>query len=384
MDDVAAIARPGAVAQYHRSISLLRKLGVPTATLAHLFHTSPENIRKVDSRAYEGDSVDSPPLVTDLLREFADDREWEVLRRKSPLADKLRNRKRLEAVERELSAKVAQYAKSEQFSAGARALRLFLPLVANATHPEVLRIRALVHRHLAWFSVHNGQSERAIDYAREAMRAALSAFDASLGDRRFLKEYTEAALITSNALRISHRTDEVFSVLDNADAAVLALERKLGSEHYRQRATALFQKGEDEAALNLFQAARFAAEQTGNQHQIEIQMTSDRQSNVIRPGKGLARAFDLSEGTKLFFGPQSLEYVMAIHWAAAAALSTDSDSEIKEALRLVREAAPVARQFGHQATTNFLLSITHELNLPLLKRRIWIRFLLYENSFRSK
>src|ERR1035438_7272491 len=78
MDDVAAIARPGAVAQYHRSISLLRKLGVPTATLAHLFHTSPENIRKVDSRAYEGDSVDSPPLVTDLLREFADDREWEV------------------------------------------------------------------------------------------------------------------------------------------------------------------------------------------------------------------------------------------------------------------------------------------------------------------
>ena len=384
MEDASAIPRPGAVAQYHCSISLLRDLGVPTDTLARLFQTSSDNIRKVDSRVYEGDSLGSPPLAKGLLREFADEREWAVLRKKSPLADKLRSRRRLGAIEKEITDRFAQFAKSEQFSAGARNLRSFLPFVANATRPEVLRLRALVHRHLAWFSVHNGQSERAIKYSREAMRAALAAFDESLGDRRFLKEYTEAALITSNALRISHRTDEVFSVLDEADAAVLAREGKLGSEHYRQRATALFQKGEDEAALKRFQDARYAAEQTGEQNPIELQMTSDRQMNVLRPGKGIARAFDLCEGAKQLFGPYSLEYVMTIHWAVAAALSTDSDSETKEAAKLLTEAVPAARQFGHQATTNFLLSITHGLNLPLPKRRFWIRFLLYENSARSK
>jgi tetratricopeptide (TPR) repeat protein len=384
MDDLLKVPRPGSVAQFHRSISLLRKLGVPTARLAHLFQTSSENIRKVDSRVHDVESLGLPALIADTLSAFANEQEWEILRKKSPVASKLRNRKQIEVIEKRLNDTFTQYAKSEQFTVGVRVLRSFLPFVANATHPEVLGLRALVHQYLALFSVHNGQSERAIKYAREAMRAALTAFDQSLGDRRFLRQYSDAALITSNALLTSHRTDEVLSVLREANEAAFAHTGKLGSEHYRQRATMLFQQGEDEAAWKYYQAARFAAEQTGNQHQIEIQMTSDRQSNVIRPGKGLARAFDLSEGTRLFFGPQSLEYVMAIHWAAAAALSTDSDSEIKEALRLAREAAPVARQFGHQATTNFLLSITPALNLPEAKRKIWIRFLLYENSSRSK
>jgi tetratricopeptide (TPR) repeat protein len=384
VDDLAAVPRPGPVAQFHRSISLLLELGIPTATLARLFQTSSDNIRQVRKRVHEEISPSPPLPATDLLRDYADEEEWERLRKKAVFSNKLRGRKRLESFENRLQSRFGECAKAEHFAVGALALRNFLPYVANAAHPEVLRLKALVNQHIAWLFVHDGQSENAIHYAREAMASALAAFDESLGDRRFLREYGEAALITSNAMLTAHRPDEALQVLAEADAAVLAREGKIGSEHYRQRATALFQKGEDEAALKRFQDARYAAEQTGDRNPIELQMTSDRQMNVIRPGKGIAHAFDLCEGAKQFFGPHSLEYVMTIHWAAAAAFLTDSDSEIKEAAKLLTEAAPAARQFGHQATTNFLLSITNGLNLPLPKRTSWIRFLLYENSARSK
>jgi len=384
MDDVAAIARPGAVAQYHRSISLLRQLRVPARLLARLFQTSSDNIRQVDSRVYEDVSLGSPPSATNLLRDFADELEWEVLRKKSPRANRLRNRRQLESLEQQLNADFGQCAKSEQFGIGAEALRTFLPHVANAAHPEVLRLRALVYQHIAWLLVHNGQSEQALKYAREAMTSALQAFDNSLGERRFLKEYSEAALITSNALLTTHRPDDALTFLDEADSAVLAREGKIGQEHYRQRATALFQKHQDQAALKQFGIARTAAEEKGYENVVQVQMASERQMNVLSPGKGISKALDLCEGAKQFFGPESIEYVMTVHWAAAAALSTDSESEIKEALKLLTEAAPAARQFGHQATISFLLSITPSLKLALPERTFWIRFLLYENSSRPK
>jgi hypothetical protein len=44
----------------------------------------------------------------------------------------------------------------------------------------------------------------------------------------------------------------------------------------------------------------------------------------------------------------------------------------------------VARRFGHQATIHKLLSVTLELDLDTRLRRSWVRWLLYENSFRSE
>jgi hypothetical protein len=384
VDDLAAVPRPGPVAQFHRSLSLLQELGVPTATLARLFQTSAENIRQIRKRMHEEISRPQPLPVTDLLRDYTDEEEWERLRRKSAFSNKLRGRKRLESFENSLQSQFGEYVDSEDFVVGAHALRNFLPYVANAAHPEVLRLKALVNQHIAWLLVHDGQSESAIHYAREAMASALAAFDHSLGDRRFLKEYGEAALITSNAMLTAHRPDEALQVLSEADAAVLAREGKIGSEHYRLSGTALFQKNEDEAATKQFGNARSAAEQTGYEHPVQLQMTSERQMNVLNPSKGISRAFELCEGAKQYFGAGSIEHVMTVHWAAAAVFSSDSQADAEQAIELLREVQVPARAFGHQATINFLLSITPSLQLPLPKRTPWIRFLLYENSARSK
>jgi hypothetical protein len=384
VDDLAAVPRPGPVVQFHRSLSLLQELGVPTATLARLFQTSAENIRQVRRRIHEEISPSPPLPATDLLRDYADEKEWERLRKKAVFSDKLRGRKRLESFENRLQSQFGEYAKAEHFAVGVQALRNFLPYVANAAHPEVLRLKALVNQHIAWLLVHDGQSESAIHYAREAMASALAAFDHSLGDRRFLKEYGEAALITSNAMLTAHRPDEALQVLSEADAAVLAREGKIGSEHYRLSGTALFQKNEDEAATKQFGNARSAAEQTGYEHPVQLQMTSERQMNVLNPSKGISRAFELCEGAKQYFGAGSIEHVMTVHWAAAAVFSSDSQADAEQAIELLREVQVPARAFGHQATINFLLSITPSLQLPLPKRTPWIRFLLYENSARSK
>ena len=108
--------------------------GIP-AWLARLFQTSSDNIRQVDSRVYEDVSLGSPPSATNLLREFADELEWEVLRKKSPRANRLRNRRKLKSLEQQLNADFGQYVKSEQFAIGAEALRTFLPHVCFGEVP---------------------------------------------------------------------------------------------------------------------------------------------------------------------------------------------------------------------------------------------------------
>jgi hypothetical protein len=84
------------------------------------------------------------------------------------------------------------------------------------------------------------------------------------------------------------------------------------------------------------------------------------------------------------FGERSLEASMALHWAAAASLSTDSSLTSQDAADLLNHHPEPPPQIGHQATVRKLLSVTPELNFDWRLRRIWLRRALYENAFRSR
>lgn len=380
----AAVLRFGSVAQYYRSIELLRDLGVSDKRLATLFQTGAANIRQVAARIHSEVNEAAPPSISDLLGEYGNEQQWEKLRKKSAASGRLKSRRRREAFEQELSQVFTEYAKAENFASGARALRSYLPYVARASEAETLRLRSVVYQSLAWMLTQSGFSNASIRQATIAMRSAKNAFEESLGDREYLKQYHESALICSNALLLSHLPDAAMQILNQADAAVMLREGRLGSEHYRQRATALFQKGEDEAANKLFAEAGQAAKEAGYSDFIQVRMASERQLNVIQPVKGLTRAYDLSDGAARFFGEDSQEYAMATLSAIASAYYAGSPIETRQACERLNAVEPSRRSFGHYATVKFLLSITPELNLPISNLRRWVRFLLYENAVRLK
>ncbi len=385
MVEFASIPRPGSAAQYYRSIRLLHEgFGVPVNTIARLFQTGRPNIRQTESREYEDVPTFLVPPITGLLKEYSDERQWDLLRKKSRIESPLRNSRSLDAFEREIEKTFSIYSRSENFLAGERALRLYIPFVARASNPKMLRLRAIVFQNPAWMLTHAGNARRSIEYAFEAMHCASLAFDASLGDRAFLKQYHQSALIASNALLKSRQPDAAMSVLDQADAAVLVREGRLGSEHYHQRAVGHFQKGEDEAAKEELEKARVEVERVGYSDFIQVRMASQRQLNVIEPSSGIPRAFNLIHQAAKFYGQGSLEHTMAINWAAGSVLATDSQEDLKQASSIISSIDPLKRGFGHQATTRFLLSITPALNLSKAARNRWIRFLFYENAFRMK
>lgn len=378
--------RPGSVAGYRDSIDLLRAMDVPTDKLAKLFQTSPANIRQVSSRQYtESTKVEAAVPISAALADYANEQKWAELRRKSGPRVAPAQRRKLLMLEENIVKTFSKYVATQEFLAGARVLTLYVPFVANATNPEVLRLRALLHENIGWFYTHSGRSESSGAYALEAMRSAAAAFDESLGDRRYLVQFSESALIVANSLLNARQPQRALILLNEADAANKARREPIGSEHYRQRATALFQMQQDDEAKKLYVQAREAGlAEPSELSDLDLEMSSGRQRYILDPATGLEPAMDLASRAESYFGFRSLQHAMTVHWETATALCTDSSGNIRRCFEHLRSVSPALDRFGHEATVNFLLSITPDLQLSKTNQNRWVRFLLYENAFRTK
>jgi len=377
------IPRPGPVAAFGDSINLLRGLDVPTSRLASLFQTSNENIRQADSRLNgRTETVFLPVAANDLIAQYRNEAEWSRLRSKADTGPAPTKRARLDHLEASVVEDSRRFAELGTLLEGASALRLYLPYVARACAPEVLRVRAIVNKQIAWFCSHSGCTRRSIRHALEAMRASLTAFDESLGDRRHLVEYSESALIAANSLLLAHRPRAALRLIGEADAACLGSGMTLGSEHYRQRAVALFQIEKDEEAAKLFQLAKNVGSSTHSE--LDLALASDRPLAVIHPLSAFESAMNLAERIEAQFGFGSLEQVMIVNWCVAAAFRTADDRNLKTAMSMLSSITHSSMSFGHQATISYLLSISPALRLSPQDQYRWIRFLLYENSSRTK
>lgn len=364
------------------------KKDVSADRLANLFDTTAENIRVIVFRtrhAAEPKSTERTGLETPLTPERAErvgirGTPDEVVQ--TPARDK-----KIDWLRDEIDKTVRQYASQYGFSGGIKKLRLLLAQIGYAGDARRVALAASLHQHIAWFLVHSGQcisASREAFAARELWRHAYHEAGSREKETEYAAGYVQAALIGSNALLLGREPEEAWAVLRLAKDVSQAIGAPLGSEHYRQRGVALFQLRQDDRAAWMFKRAARAMETLGEaRNPAHLQMTGARQINLLDQPK-CDQARELIVVAQQGFGFDSLEASMALHWAAACGLSTDSGTEIQQAVDSLKNASAPVAQFGHQATIRKLLAITPELGFDSRLRSAWVRRALYENAFRAR
>lgn len=356
---------------------------VSAARLASLFETTPENIRVIAFRARHRDLLtvaDNAAIGfepdTELARELGirpalDDAEWTPARTR-----------KLDFLKDQVNKTVADYSARYDFLNGARALRRMLPYVGYAGDARRIALQALVHQYIAWFLVHSGRCVSAATEAAAARDLWRVAWHES-GTVEYAQEFVKAALIGSQAWLLSRRPEEALKTLDIARDAAESVGSFLGSDHYRQRGVALLQLRQDELAAGQFRKSAEVMEQL-NEATVpaQIVMTGARHVGLLG-NLNCDQAYDALSAATVAFGGASLETSMALHWAAASCLSSDSPALIHQAVEQLDDYPDPLPQFGHQLTIRRLLIMTPELGFDDRLRRVWARRALYENAFRD-
>ena len=288
----------------------------------------------------------------------------------------------LEQLRNELDRIVARCSGQYEFLSGVRELRRILPKMGYAGDSRRIALRALAYQKIAWFLVHSGRCASAADQSRVARELWRIAYHET-GSPDYAEGFIQSALIGSHAWLLARRPQEAWLVLDLARDAAESIRAPLGSDHARQRGVALLQLREDQQAQKQFQKSAELMEKLNEATvSAQIVMTGTRHAGLLT--LNCDRGRDVLEIARRAFGEGSLEASMALHWSAAAGLSTDSPITIANAADLLNRHPEPAPQFGHQATIRKLLSIAPELGLDLRLRRAWVRRALYENAFRSR
>lgn len=371
------------ISQFGSAFAWLLDKGVSSARLAKLFNTRPENVRVAAFRfRHHIPEVAAPvtPVGTNLelglavglgVRPEPD----EVVR--TPAREN-----RLEVLRNEIQECVEEFSERYQFLGGARELRRMLPRIGFAGDARRIALRAWLHQKIAWFLVHSGRCGSASEESRIACDLWRVAHrERSSND--YVKGFVQAALIGSHALLLARRPHEAWTTLELARDAADSTGDPLGSDHFRQRGVALLQLREDERAREHFEKSAELMEKL-NEATVpaQILMTSARHAGLL--ALDCDKGLDVLATVRQAFGEESLEASMALHWAAAASMSADSPSALRDATDLLSQHPDPGPQFGHQATIRKLLSITPELGFDARLRRLWVRRALYENAFRSR
>ena len=371
------------LSQFGPSLAWLLSKDVSASRLAGLLQTTPENIRVIAFRerheaakVYGRDSgFQELPSVDLAERSGVRHPPDEVVRTPA------KNRE-LDAIANNINQVVALHVSSYEYPEGVRTLRKLLPRIGFAADSRRIALSALLHQHIAWFLVHSGRCESATHQAQLARDLWRIAYHES-SEREYAGRFVQSALIGSHALLLARRPEDAWRVLHIADDAANAMRAPIGSDHYRQRGVALFQLREDERAVGAFQKATEAMENL-NEATVPAQllMTGARHISLLKSKWDDAQ--EVLDVARSSFGIGSLEASMALHWAAAGGLLTDSTAVAQSSLELLRSGAPPAPQFGHQVTIRKLLALTPDLGLDERLRRAWVRRTLYENAFRYR
>jgi hypothetical protein len=243
----------------------------------------------------------------------------------------------------------------------------------------LLRILARLRYHSAWFLVHLGRTESAIDQARRAMAISAIAFHESSKEIDLLR-IADTGLILSLAYTLRNRPRHALRVLRMISDIHAESKSDPGAEYHRQRGTALLLLQEDEAADKAFIASA-AWMHEGGFPERTVLLYGRRQLNLLfDPNWSGALETMISANSGL--AEDSLPYQMNVHWAAVTGLATGDKTISEEALSLLGPHPPVS--FGHQATIRHLLEVTPRLGLHGKTLQRWCRYLMYANVFRDE
>jgi len=149
------------------------------------------------------------------------------------------------------------------------------------------------------------------------------------------------------------------------------------------RGVVAFQEGNDAVARAYFVASSVACDCDSNtRSDIERQYASDR--HIFLAEHRWEDACELRDHVLVHYGTRTLQASVATNWAIATMLSTDTGEAQAIVRRYLDENRACAARFAHQATIHMLFEATQYLGLPLELRRLWIRWVLYENAFAMK
>ena len=358
-------------------IELLRSFGIAAPRIASLLEESADNIRKVSERAQFLTRIDidvpAPPVREPQIKEF------QLYGKK---------RKTVEQFEWEVEEVFNRYASSYQFEEGAQMLEGILQLVSAPTNPRRIRLQARIHHHIAWFSIQQGKVRSALSHGLFSMELSRDAYRSSW-DRTDLNRYVETALIVSMA---EHLSAEGLNKSETHSLAILWLAKEAaeaagnprGSEHFRQRGSALFHLGYEEQARKSFITAMEKAREKGEaRDENHVQMIGNRFLNLFGKTPDWDGAQELISKVEQTFGKRSLEYAINVNYTTAAGFLTNDPTIEKYALEILSANTALIDSFGRQATVSKLLSITPELKLNTPQKSRWIKQVLRANALRK-
>lgn len=373
------------VSQFGSALNWLLRRDVSSARLASLFTTTAENIRviafRVRAQQNSGAAIDAarihqkPDSETARqvgIRPGLDDAEWTPARTR-----------RLDLLRNEVDEAVAHFSSRYDFLGGAQYLRRRLQYIGYAGDARRIALAAFLHQQTAWFLVHCGRcvsATKEADIARHLWRVAWH----ESGDDQYAAGFVSSALIGSHSRLLSHRPEEALKALDLARDAAESIGAPLGSDHFRQRGVALLQLRQDAQSAKYFEKSAELMEKLNEATlPAQILMTGQRHIGILG-ALNCDQANGVLAAARSAFGEGSLENSIALHWAAASCLCSDSPSLIRYAVAELSGQAASLVQFGHQLTIRRLLSITPELGLDDRLRRAWVRRALYENAVQSR
>jgi hypothetical protein len=358
-------------------IGLLRSFRISMSRIASLLGDSAPNVRKISSRnEFLARQEFNIPLLVD-----GDDFYEEL-----PLYGK--KRYAFEELEWRIEETFKRHASRYEFAHGAKALRPFLAALSIPSDPRKIRLKARVHHYIAWFSIQQGKSRsahlhgmRSIFLSREAYRQTGSKLD--------LDRYVETALIISMTAHLSAEArdryeNQSLTILNMAADAARAAGNPRGSEHFRQRGSALFNLGDEEGARKYFframERARMKNEARDENH---VEMIGKRFLNVLGKFPDWDGAQELLKKVEQSFGQNSLEFAINLNYSVAAGLLTHDPVVAHNAAELLNTHHQVVLPFGRQATVSKLLSITPDLKITEAERKRWIKQALRANALRK-
>jgi tetratricopeptide (TPR) repeat protein len=358
-------------------IELLRSFEVPASRIATILKETAANVRKISERAQFPNriqiEVPAPPVRKAQIEEF-------LLYGKK--------HKAVEQLEWEVEELFSRYVATYQFSEGARVLENLLQQVSAPTNPLRIRLRARIHHHIAWLAIQQGKAKSALAHGQFAMELSRGAYQISW-DRVDLNRYVETALIVSMAAHLSaegQNRSEMHSlaILGLAKEAARAAGNPRGSEHLRQRGSALFYLGYDDQARRCFlKAMQRAQDKNEARDETHVQMIGKRFLNLLGKTPDWDGAQELLSKIEQTFGKNSLEYAINVNYTAAAGLLAQDSTIEQNALTLLSANATLIDPFGRQATVAKLLSITPEFGLSPAHKSRWIKQALRANGLRK-
>jgi hypothetical protein len=375
------------VSQFGPAIAWLTKIaGISGDRLAHIFKTSATNIRVLsyrhrnevrlgaDQQNLMGENA--PPLIYTQTPRHRREIQAELFENKLNLS-------RAEYLDNEIRTHFDFYSRKYRFLDGAKYLMRLRSQLGRPGDLQLVRLLIRLAWKTAWFLVHSGWTAPAYREAETAIRLARDGFRETR-KKELLYEVAEAAQIASNAALISHHPLLALKQLELTRQALEVVQGNYGWEYYKQKATVYFQlRGYDDIAKKNYDEAMNAIQRLdGATSPTQINMLGTMTQNFM--DADYDGALDLVSEAVRDFGPVSLEYCMAVNWAAACGLVVDDCAVNLRALDLLESHREVTKKFGHQITISDLLLVTLELGIPSSLRSHWIRRALYENAFRAK